>query len=65
MSSQIQPDTSDPIQRGTINAKPYPASFLDRFMDVVERLPVPHWLTYLAFFDLHSIMNHVLSWYDG
>lgn len=49
----------------TAHARPYPPSFLDRFMDTVERLPVPYWLTYLLLFLLQSIIVHALAWIDG
>ena len=65
MNSEIQLGTSDPIQHGTIAPKSYPPSFLDRFMDSVERLPVPYWLTYLVLFLLQSAVMHVLAWLDG
>ena len=44
---------------------PYPPSFLDRFMDSVERLPVPYWLTYLLLFILQSSLVHIAAWLDG
>lgn len=40
-------------------------SFLDRFMNAVQRLPIPYWLTYVICFLLHSLLNHVLVWLDG
>jgi hypothetical protein len=45
--------------------KPYAPSFLDNFMDYIEELPVPYWLTYFGFIVLESILFHVLSWVDG
>jgi len=44
---------------------PYAPSFLDRFMNSVERLPVPYWVTYLVLFVLQSTLVHVLAWFDG
>jgi hypothetical protein len=44
---------------------PYPPSFLDRFMNFVERLPIPYWLTYLLLFLVQSTLMHLLAWADG
>lgn len=62
---QIQTNTFDPMQQDAGEEKPYPPSYLDRFMGWVQRLPVPYWLTYLLLFVLQSSIFHVLSWYDG
>ena len=43
----------------------YPPSFLDRFMDFIERLHVPYWLTYLVFMIVQSTIVHILAWMDG
>lgn len=43
----------------------YPPSFLDRFMDFIERLPIPYWLTYLIFIIVQSTIVHILAWIDG
>ncbi|HEY6072235.1 MAG TPA: hypothetical protein VIV15_02320 [Anaerolineales bacterium] len=56
---------SDPQQPTPVESRPYPPSFLDRFMDSVERLPLPYWLTYLALFALQSALMHILAWIDG
>lgn len=53
------------MQQDTSKPKPYTPSFLDRFMDFVERLPSPYWLTYLVLFILQSIIIHILAWIDG
>ncbi len=45
--------------------KPYPPSFLDRFMNWIKSLPIPYWLTYLLLFTLQSLIFHILSWLDG
>lgn len=45
--------------------RPYAPSFLDRFMDFVERLPAPYWVTYLVLFIAQSIIAHILAWVDG
>jgi hypothetical protein len=65
MNNEIQLGTSDPIQFGTVGPNPYPPSYLDRFMDAVEALPAPYWLTYLVLFLLESAVMHVLAWLDG
>jgi hypothetical protein len=41
------------------------ASFLDRFMRAVQRLPVPYWVTYLSLFILESLLLHILAWQVG
>lgn len=46
-------------------SKPYPPSFLDRFMDFVQRQHVPYWLTYLCFLVVEVALLHILAWGDG
>jgi hypothetical protein len=65
MENQIQAKTSDRIQADTSITKSYAASFLDRFMDFVKRLPFPYWLTFLVLFILQSILAHIVAWIDG
>ena len=45
-------------------ALPYPPSFIDRFIQFIQKLPVPYWLTYLLLFILQSVLNHILVWAD-
>lgn len=47
------------------NTLPFTPSFLDRFMDFVQRLPMPYWLTYLMLFIVQCMVLHVLAWMDG
>lgn len=44
------------------DSRPYPPSFLDRFMDFVQRQRVPYWLTYLCCLLLEIAILHVLAW---
>ena len=43
----------------------YPPSFLDRFMDFVQRQRIPYWLTYLCCLFLEVALLHILAWVDG
>lgn len=45
--------------------RPYPLSYLDRFMKAIERLPIPYWLTYSGLFVIEAGLFHILAWYDG
>lgn len=45
--------------------RPYPPSFLDRFMDFVQRQRIPYWLTYLCLLVVEVAILHVLAWMDG
>jgi len=65
MNNQIQAGTLDPVPQAAGEPKPYAPSFIDSFMGLVERLPGPYWLTYLALFVLQSLAIHVLAWIDG
>lgn len=65
MNSQILTDTSDTSQAITLEERPYPPSYLDRFMAAVNQLPIPYWLTYLALFMLQVMVFHVVAWLDG
>lgn len=57
--------TSVTTQPTVSTEKYYPPSFLDRFMDLIQRLPLPYWLTYLLLFLLQSLILHILSWNLG
>ena len=57
--------TPTPKQQIAQKINPYAPSFLDKFMDFIERLPISHWLMYLAFFILQSTIMHILAWVDG
>jgi hypothetical protein len=65
MSLQIESVKSEPLQPDPSAAKPFTPSFVDRFMDFVQRLPIPFWLTYLVLFILEGSLNQVLSWISG
>ena len=53
------------MQPDILETRPYAPSFIDRFMDFVERLPYPYWLTYLVLFLLQSLIIFVLTWVVG
>ena len=42
--------------------RPYAPSFINQFMNFIERLPLPYWLTYLALFFLQSLLTHAVAW---
>jgi len=65
MSNRIQAGTLDPGPQAAGEPRPYAPSFIDSLMGLVERLPGPYWLTYLALFVLQSSALHVLAWIDG
>ena len=46
-------------------AVPHPPSFIDRFTDFIQSLPIPYGLTYLLLFILESGIILILSWIDG
>jgi hypothetical protein len=47
------------------NAYPYPPSWVDRFTDWVEELPVPYWLFYLALGLVLAFVETVVQWHGG
>jgi hypothetical protein len=53
------------MRQDTSETNPYASSFIDRFMDFVERLPSPYWLTLLVLFVLESTILHVVAWIVG
>jgi hypothetical protein len=61
----MQTRTAEPNQASLPQAGPYRPCLLDRFMDAVQRLPIPYGLTYLGLFLVQSLLVHVLSWVDG
>jgi hypothetical protein len=44
---------------------PYPPSWIDRLMRVVQRLPIPYWLTYLLLATTEGLLIHAAAWLDG
>jgi hypothetical protein len=57
--------TTDSKQHVTGEIKYYAPSLLDRFMDFIERLPIPYALTYLLLFIVQSTIVHIVAWVDG
>ena len=49
----------------TPEALPYPMSWIDRLMLIVERLPVPYWVTYSLLFSAEVVIQHIIGWVDG
>ena len=44
---------------------PYPPSWVDRFTDAVERLPIPWWSVYLIFALVLEAIQVMILWRDG
>lgn len=65
MDTEIHLEPAAETQRASREGMPYAASYIDRFLGWVERLPIPYALTYLALFVLHVVVNVALSWLDG
>jgi hypothetical protein len=61
----MQIESADSISQHKLGTKPYPPSFIDRFIQLMARQPVHYGLLYLAFFVLESFLNHIISWIDG
>lgn len=57
--------TSASARQTASKYKYYPPSILDRFMDFIQRLPIPYWLTYLLLFLLQSLLMHLIGWNLG
>jgi uncharacterized membrane protein (UPF0136 family) len=43
----------------------YKASWIDGVKAIVEHLPMPYWLVYLALFLVEVAVFHIVSWVDG
>lgn len=43
----------------------YPPSFVDRFINAIERLPGPYWAAYLLLFSLEVAILHLIAWLVG
>lgn len=65
MSIHAERAASDAIKANSIETRPYPPSFIDKFVSWVEHLPIPFGVTYFALFLLEGSLNHLLSWADG
>ena len=65
MSSQVRSRTLWSNPHDLSDTAAYGPSFVDRFMGLIQRLPVPYWLTLLVLFALQSALVHALAWIDG
>jgi hypothetical protein len=54
-----------PQQPMSKEIKYFAPSFLDKFMNFVEKLPAPYWLTYFVLFLVQSAIMHLLAWING
>ena len=57
--------TFDPSQRKVEEILPYPPSYINRFMGLIQQLPIPYWLTYFVLFILHGFINLGFDWANG
>lgn len=53
------------MQHETKAFKPYPPSFLDRFMGWVKGFPIPYWLTYFICLCVEVSLFHIAAWSVG
>jgi hypothetical protein len=44
---------------------PYSPSWIDRLMSMVQRMPIPYWLTYMLIATVESLLVHTAAWLDG
>ena len=49
----------------TKNARPYPPSWVDRFTDWINSLPLPNWILIGLGYLLAAILFHISAWSDG
>ena len=45
--------------------RPYPPSWVDRFIDWIASRPIPTWLTYLLIYFASTLSLHMAVWIDG
>src|SRR5512141_1769162 len=57
--------TAASSQRKVDEILPYPPSYINRFMGLIQQLPFPYWVTYLALFILHGFINLAFDWANG
>jgi hypothetical protein len=57
--------TQQAINAKQSSALPYPPSWVDRFMDWVQRLPGPAWLFYLGIALVLVLIRTIVAWSDG
>jgi hypothetical protein len=49
----------------TYKPLPYSPSWIDRLMSMIQRMPIPYWLTYLLIAAVESLLVHTAAWLDG
>jgi len=53
------------VRNSETMAQPYPPSWVDHFIDWVERLPGPYWLFYLALGLVAGFAQTLVQWREG
>lgn len=48
-----------------MSSLPYKPGWVDRFWDLVDRLPIPAWLFYVGMYVVGAFLMHVALWLDG
>ena len=48
-----------------IKNRPYPPSWVDRYIDWIESRPIPIWLTYVLIYLAATLALHMAVWIDG
>jgi hypothetical protein len=62
MAKTASVDATAPITPDTSPPGPYRASWIDRLMAAVQKLPVPYWLTYLILGVTETIFLQCIDW---
>src|SRR4051812_42576784 len=62
MSNTASPDGSAISSTDTSHSRPYAASWIDRLMAMVQRLPAPYWLTYLVAGLTETVLLQCMIW---
>ncbi len=57
--------TDDSSRRKVDEIRPYPPSYINKFMGLIQRLPIPYWLTYFVLFIFHGFINLAFDWANG
>ena len=65
MPDRIPVNRSNPPTSDIGEVIAYKASWIDRLLATVERLPIPYWRVYLALSVVEVAVIHILSWVDG
>lgn len=65
MNAEVQVDDTGSNDQRIIKITKFSASYMDKFMDLFRKLPIPYWSSMIILIVLQTFIMHILAWSDG